>query len=175
VACVARPEADGGGGREIALGLAGFTGVIVVFGRDPMAPWHPLDSFRVVRMLSSSLAALFFSLLPEGLHATGMSSVWTWGLSSALLLTYVVLAGRSSLLAFRALAAEDRAQFDRRYFPIIVAAGTAVVLALALNVVGALWTPGYAAYYFGVLWELGFAAFQFVRIVFVRPGSGSSP
>jgi hypothetical protein len=160
---------------EIALGLAGFTGVIVVFGRDPKAPWHPLDSYRVVRMLSSSLAALFFSLLPEGLRATGMPTVWTWRLSSALLLIYMVLSGRNALVAFRALDSEDRAQFNVRYFPIIVAGGTAVMLALALNAVGALWTPAYAVYYFGVLWQLGFAAFQFVRIVFVRPGSGPPP
>ena len=157
---------------EIALGLAGFTGVIVVFGRDPKAPWHPLDSFRVVRMLSSSLGALFFSLLPEGVGATGLSAASTWRLCSLLPIGYLLVSGRNSAREFRSLHPEYRAQLNPRFLPFLGALFALVSLALAANVIGIWWVPGYPAYYFGVLYMLGFAAFQFVRIVFVRPGTG---
>ncbi len=34
---------------QIALGFAGFTS-IVIFERDPTAPWSGLDAFRTARM-----------------------------------------------------------------------------------------------------------------------------
>jgi hypothetical protein len=156
---------------ELALGLAGFTGVIVVFGRDPKAPWHAVDAFRVARMLSASFGGLFFSLLPEGMLATGLSAVTTWRIGSALLLGYLLLAGRSTLLAARALGPEERAYLDVRYLRAVPLLLGAVALVLASNALGVWWRPGYPAYYLGVLSLLGFAAFQFVRIVFVRPGA----
>ncbi len=155
---------------EIALGLAGFTGVIVVFGRDPNAPWQGVDAYRVARMLSASLGGLFFSLLPEGLLATGLAPPLAWRACSALLLVYLLLAGRTAALAARALEPEQRAYLDVRYLRAVPALLGAVGVVLALNALGVWWSPGYPAYYFGVLAVLAFAAFQFVRIVFVRPG-----
>jgi hypothetical protein len=156
---------------EIALGFAGFTGVIVVFSRDRSAPWEPIDAFRVTRMLSASLAALFFSLLPEGLFAAGLAAGATWRVASLLLLAYMVLSARRTRRDMNALEPRDRALFDPRFFPVIIASALAVMALLLLNASGWLWPPGYAAYYFGILHMLGFAAFQFVRIIFVRPAS----
>ena len=155
---------------EIALGLAGFTGVIVVFGRDPNAPLQGVDAYRVARMLSASLGGLFFSLLPEGMLATGLAPTTTWRAGSLLLLGYLVVAGRSALVGTRALEPEQRAYLDVRYLRAVPVLLGGVGLMLGLNVLGVWWSPGYPAFYFGVLSLLAFAAFQFVRIVFVRPG-----
>ena len=48
---------------ELALGLAGFTGVLVVLGRQP-GRFSPAEGFRLAVLLVASLSALFLSLVP---------------------------------------------------------------------------------------------------------------
>jgi hypothetical protein len=122
-------------------------------------------------MLSASFGGLFFSLLPEGLLATGLSPATTWRLGSALLVAYLVFAGGSTQRAVVKLDPEERAYLDVRYMRAVPILLGAVALVLGVNALGLWWRPGYPAYYLGVLALLGFAAFQFVRIVFVRPGA----
>jgi hypothetical protein len=47
---------------EVSLGLAGFAGIVVVFGRGPGA-LPPADSFRLLALVGCSLGTLFLSLL----------------------------------------------------------------------------------------------------------------
>lgn len=48
---------------EIAVALAGFTGVVVVFGSRKDGTWHPGDRLRLGFLLEASLTAGGFSLL----------------------------------------------------------------------------------------------------------------
>ena len=48
---------------EIAVALAGFTGVVVVFGSRSQGSWHPGDRLRLSFLLESSLTAGGFALL----------------------------------------------------------------------------------------------------------------
>ena len=48
---------------EIAVALAGFTGVVVVFGSRSAGSWLPGDRLRMGFMLEASLTAGGFSLL----------------------------------------------------------------------------------------------------------------
>ncbi len=48
---------------EIAVALAGFTGVVVAFGSRSHGSWHPGDRLRLNFLLESSLSAGGFALL----------------------------------------------------------------------------------------------------------------
>src|SRR5262245_36527333 len=80
---------------QIALGFAGFTSIIVTFKHDTRETWSPIDAFRTARMLSASLAALFFALLPEALLSLDLPGATTWRIGSVLMLVYFVASGRS--------------------------------------------------------------------------------
>ena len=69
---------------EIAIAMAGFTGVVVAFGSRSHGSWHPGDRLRLVFLLEASLTAAGFSLLAllalSSLGDTGL----TWRLLSGL-------------------------------------------------------------------------------------------
>jgi hypothetical protein len=121
-------------------------------------------------MLSASLSALFFALLPEGLFAMGLSRETVWRAGSGLLVAYLFVFGRTTALGLRELSESERAYFDRRLAIVATVLFVWAMLLEALNAIGIWWPPSYWAYYFGILVLLSMAAFQFVRIVFVRPG-----
>ena len=82
---------------EIAVALAGFTGVVVVFGSRSHGSWHPGDRLRLSFLLESSLTAGGFALLtlvllqvfpqPASVPWTTASILWAlfmpWSLYSA--------------------------------------------------------------------------------------------
>ncbi len=69
---------------EIAVALAGFTGVVVAFGSRGQGAWHPGDKLRLGFLLESSLTAAGFSLLALLVLYSTHSESTTWGVLSAL-------------------------------------------------------------------------------------------
>ncbi len=70
---------------EIAVALAGFTGVVVVFGSRSHGSWHPGDRLRLGFLLEASLTAGGFALLTLVLLAVFPQSASTaWMTASAL-------------------------------------------------------------------------------------------
>ena len=82
---------------ELAIALAGFSGVVVVFGSRHDGSWHPGDKLRLGFLIESSLTAAGFALLallllyvfPDtpGTAWTGVSIFWSlymlWSLYSS--------------------------------------------------------------------------------------------
>ena len=58
---------------EIAVTLAGFASIVVVFNRRESGTWERADVSRLRGMLATSLYAAFFSVLPIGIHRAGVS------------------------------------------------------------------------------------------------------
>ena len=153
---------------QIALGFAGFTGVVSAF-RSPQT-WGSLESFRLARMLDSSLYALLLALVPPGLAGAGLSPVATWRIASALFAVALLFRLWRAFAAIRALPADARAQ--QNHFAVRVIQSTNVLMAvlLALNSMGVFWDPGFAVYYLGLLCLIAIAARQFTQFLLaVRP------
>ncbi len=75
---------------EIALGTAGFSGLVAAFTTRSSGPWSLFDRLRLSILLGASLSVVGFSLLPIGLGVAGLSDSLRWALSSGLyLLSYV--------------------------------------------------------------------------------------
>ncbi len=78
---------------EIAIALAGFTGVVVAFGSRSVGSWHPGDRLRLAFLLEASLTAAGFALIAllvlsviedRAIVWTVMSSFWAVYMSGSL-------------------------------------------------------------------------------------------
>jgi hypothetical protein len=107
---------------QVALGLAGFTGIASVFAKPGSEPDEYLQHLRLVGLLENSLLAVAFSLLPLVLSAAGVAETHRWQLVSvAFLITWLSQFARSYGRAFRVLRASKRPVANR---------GTIAVVAL---------------------------------------------
>lgn len=154
---------------EVSIGLAGFAGIVVVFGRGPGA-LPPADSLRLAALVGASLGTLFFSLTPIALNALGLSEPELWQWSSAIMVAFVVPAHLIGVLRIRRIAAEMLEVAPVHLFAIGALLLLGNIVAQVCNSVGAPWLPSFGVYLSGLIVYLGFAAFQFARLLFVRPG-----
>jgi len=74
---------------ELAIALAGFSGVVVAFGQR--GEMTPLDRWRFAALLSISMSAAVLAFLPSVLHLLGISGSFLWRMSSAVYLCVAVL------------------------------------------------------------------------------------
>jgi len=155
---------------EVSLGLAGFAGIVVVFGRAPGA-LAPADSFRLLALVGGSLGTLFLSLVPIALSAVGLPEPELWQWSSAIMVAVAVPAHLFSALRARRDVAEILEVVPVYLLPIGASLFLANLAAQICNALGVGWAPSFGVYLFGLLLYLGFAALQFARMLFVRPGS----
>jgi hypothetical protein len=154
---------------EVSLGLAGFAGIIIVFGRGPGA-LPPADSLRLAALVTASLGTLFFSLIPIALGFVGVPEPDLWGWSSAIMVVAVVPAHAVGVLWMRRNWEEIL-----EVAPIRLLLSAAIILlanavAQVCNSLGVGSLPMFGVYLFGLILYLGFAAVQFARMLFVRPG-----
>jgi hypothetical protein len=100
------------GVAEVAIALAGFSGVVVVFRRSG-DPWLPEDRFRLTMLILSSLATAAFAFLPLVLWEIAGTEHQVWRASSALWSIYGIwLIGWTRSYDAR-LRAEDPALRER--------------------------------------------------------------
>ena len=155
---------------EISLGLAGFAGIVVVFGRGPGA-LPPADSLRLVALVGASFGTLFLSLIPIALGFVGVAEPELWQWSSAMMIALVVPAHLLAFSRIRRDAAEIFEVLPVFMLPIGASFFVANWVAQILNVLGTAWVPSFGVYLFGLILYLLFAAFQFARMLFVRPSA----
>ncbi len=152
---------------EVAVGLAGFSGVVAVLGRQP-GEFSRVEAGRLVVLLLSSLGALFFALIPFALFPLGLNPVSVWRTTSGLVAVFALSHLAVSYTELRRVRREAPEIYSRSvagtHFTILV-----VVLLLQLVGVAKGGELALSLYIFGLLGLLAVAAFQFVRILFVRP------
>ena len=152
---------------EIALGLAGFSGVVVVLGRQP-GTFSSVEAGRLVLLLASSIGAMFLALLPLSLAPLGLSESVLWRTSAGTFVAFCLgygWIGNSRVKIVRAHAPEIYS-FAVSVFNYSTV-GTAVALQLVVLARPEDLGPGF--YVLGLLGLLLTATVQFVRMLFVRP------
>jgi len=152
---------------QIALGLAGFSSVLVALSGKPEG-WLPIDSFRIVAMLWTSFFALFLSLAPFVLHFLGVGAPLLWRLCAGLIgvLTLAAVAGTTRRIL--RLGRPDRQVLGRS----VVAAVQSLVLIVGLCELAAAFgwlAPPDGIYFAGIVTYMSLAAFLIVRFLFARP------
>src|SRR5262245_1887437 len=154
---------------QIALGLAGFSAVLVALSGEPTR-WTPLDSFRITGMLTLSFGALFLSLVPLVLGFLSVSESRLWRASAAFLALFILGSGTAMFGRFRRLSQSDRAALNPSLVyvnQVVLSVLAFLQVAAAVGLVSA--TPG--VFFLGLVALIGFAAFMVVRFLFARPAA----
>ncbi|MCH7600462.1 MAG: hypothetical protein IH973_11955 [Myxococcales bacterium] len=76
---------------EAAVAIAGFSGVVVVFGRRATEEWSDLEMIRIRNLLATSFAVLFLSLVTLLLLHAGVAPETTWVIGSAIWSAFVAV------------------------------------------------------------------------------------
>lgn len=153
---------------QIAVALAGFAGVVVVFRRESVHDWSPIDKFRLRQLLTNSILPLAFCMIGLLLLAIKPvpAGIWRWSSGAALVI----------LLPFAITTTKSFRRFDRQelrrggashfVFYLSGTLGTAVTL---LQVYNAAILDAFWPFFTGIVVQLIAAMLQFARIILLPP------
>ena len=153
---------------QMALAVAGFSGITIAFTRTP-GRLSELEKYRLRWLFGISFAAMFTPLIPVVLITARVAPAIGIRVASAVLaIVTIVLYAAQTPPTLRFLR-ETPSIFR---IPILagIAAGNAMNVVLQCAVAAGTW-PHRAAGLFagGVVWLLLHSAYQFSRILFMRP------
>jgi hypothetical protein len=153
---------------QIAVTLAGFAGVVVVFRRESVHDWMPIDKFRLRFLLTNSI-------LPLALCVIGLlfltiepvpTTIWRW-CSGFAFVTFVLFAIMSSR-SFRRLDPQqlrrERAAGLPFYLFSILGAGVMLLQFFNIAILNAFWP-----FFTGIIVHLLAGMTQFARIILLPP------
>lgn len=149
---------------EVSLGLAGFTGVVVVLGRVERDAFLRL---RLSYLLSVSFSALLLALLPFALSELSLATHQVWLTASLLLAASGVAIALGHTPAIR----RNRREHPGILGPATLVTGYGLTLAASLcGVIGlAIQSERVGAYLAGLIFLVSQAIFMFIRILFTHP------
>jgi hypothetical protein len=148
---------------EVSIALAGFSGIAIAIGRRTHGELSPLESRRLFNLFGFTALTLFTSLLGMTLlHVERIDGEILWRGGSVLM----VLTGVPWLLfdwhKIRALSPDERAHVH----PFVIYPFTVIaVLALALQLVNAVFLGIDWIFFLALVVQLAFAFQQFILLV----------
>jgi hypothetical protein len=153
---------------QIAVALAGFAGVVVVFRREAVHEWSDIDKLRLRFLLANSMLPLGLSMLGLVLVTIEPAppGIWRWcsGILFVATLSFVVATRK----AFRRLNLRNvqRHGLSRFVFYLFAAFGMAAMFLQLYNIasLAAFW-PFFA----GMVYQLVTAMVQFARMILLLP------
>jgi hypothetical protein len=153
---------------QVAVTLAGFAGVVVVFRRESVHDWSPVDKLRLRLLLINSILPLGFSMM--GLLLLTIQpmppGIWKWcsGIAFVVSFSFAIRMTKT----FRSLNLRDvqRDRTTRFVFSLFGIFGVAVILLQVYNLalLGAFW-PFFTA----IVYQLLTGVFQFARMILLLP------
>ncbi len=153
---------------QIAVTLAGFAGVVVVFRHESVHEWSTADKLRLRLLLTNSI-------LPLGLCMIGLllltikpmpAGIWRWCSGFAFVLSLLFAITMTRMFRRLDLRQIQRERVTRFIFYLFGTLGTVTMLLQLYNTVflGAFW-PFFA----GIIFQLVTAMFQFARMILLPP------
>lgn len=149
---------------EVSIAFAGFTSIVGVVGQRGGGRWDMEDSFRLWLMIESSLATLFFSLLPFAIFHLSADPQFMWAIASGAMAVFLVV--HLSIISPRVSRLQKEGLWStRRFEPLIGALILATLGVQTLNVVGLGFDRTFGAYLLGLILFLGLASMHFVALL----------
>lgn len=156
-------------GAQVAATLAGFAGVVVVFGPGAVHQWSALDRFRLQLMLTYSTLPLALCLIGLLLLSTSLPEGSGWSWCSGLALGSLLPSGVFNYRRFSALPAQQlqASPSSKPVFYSLSVIGLGVILLQLYNIVGLhqFW-PFFSTIVVGLL----ASTLQFMRMILSRQG-----
>lgn len=151
-----------GTAAQVAVTLAGFAGIVVVFLPESVHQWSHADRFRLRLLLSNSIFPLAYSLFGMLLLTIKPppASIWQW--CSAFAAIFQVPFAIANLITARRFSADEFKGVPKILFYPLFAIGVSTILLQLYNiaVLNRFW-PFFA----GIFVHLMAAMLQFVRLV----------
>jgi hypothetical protein len=153
---------------QIAVALAGFAGVVVVFRRESVHEWSSIDKLRLRLLLGNSI-------LPLGLCMMGMllltikpmpSGIWRW--SSGIAFVVSLLFGITMTKYFRRLNAQQ-VQRERATRFLLYLFGMFGIVTNLLQVYNAAFLGVFWPFFTTIIFQIITAMFQFARMILLLP------
>jgi hypothetical protein len=101
---------------QIAVTLAGFSGLVVAIRGAPPTAWHPRDIWSLAWMFGTSLGALFMALLPLLLVFFRLRDGLVWTVASLVMFVFTIVFSVAMALSGRRLTRSGHRP-RVRYFP----------------------------------------------------------
>ncbi|MCP5060020.1 MAG: hypothetical protein GY937_25235 [bacterium] len=156
---------------EIAIGIAGFSGVVAAFlQRDGL---HPLDRVRFLNIFATAFITLVLAFVPIAISQVVTEPDRIWSYSSAAL---IVISVSNSIVAFVWFVPVVRAHLESQAnipLAMLVVPTCFSLVVQFLNSGGWVWEPGFLAYLFGLFVYIYAAGLMFVYAVLFRPEDSS--
>ena len=151
---------------EVAIGLAGFSGIVVVLSRTYERRLTPLERYRLFILLVPSLATTFLALIALDLVSSGVPGAFRIG--SAFLAVFCIWFPASRV---RQTMYFYRHVPDLFHAPVMwgLLGGYLAVAGLSLLHAFGVITEAPEIFLLGLLWPLFQSAIQFARMLFIRP------
>ncbi|HEY1770281.1 MAG TPA: hypothetical protein VGG02_08505 [Chthoniobacterales bacterium] len=153
---------------QIAVALAGFAGVVVVFRTESLHRWAAIDRFRLWLLLANSVIPLALALLAILLLAAEPAPVAIWRWCSGIAGPFLLLFAALTVRAGRAIPAPEL-QADRTarllFYPLFFL-GAAVTL---LQFYNAIFAGRFRYFFVAIVFQLLGALLQFVRLILAGP------
>jgi hypothetical protein len=142
---------------EIAVALAGFSAIVVIFRRRESGKWRVADAERFHGMVLHAVAAAFFCLLPSLVGVFVESTQLVWNLCSAAL-GLQITAHVALVLRFTSTGGASRA---------VLSMGFVAAALQVFNLFGIGYSHEFAPYLFGVLWHVLQSGVLFVWLIWI--------
>jgi len=153
---------------QVAVTLAGFAGVVVVFRPASVHQWSSLDRFRLRLLLSNSILPLAYSVIAIFLLTIKPppETIWRW-CSGVAVVCQVPFAIINFTEARRLTPAEFKGVSKMLFFPLF-AIGTMTILLQLYNMAVLNW---FWPFFAGIVVHLIAGMLQFMRLVLLPQGN----
>lgn len=153
---------------QIAVALAGFAGVVVVFRREAVHEWSGIDKLRLRFLLVNSILPLVVSMLGLLLLTIRPLPLGTWRWCSGIFLVATVVFVTATTKMFRRLNLPN-AQRDRVTRFIFFLFGVFGVAAMILQLYNIALLDAFWPFFAGIVYQLVTAMAQFARMILLLP------
>jgi hypothetical protein len=162
------PDEALGIAAQIAVTLAGFAGVVVVFRRESIHEWSPADKLRLRLLLTNSILPLVLCMIGILLLTIrpAPAGVWRWCSGFAFVVSLLFAITMTKMFRRLDLRQIQSGRVTRLVFYLFGALGIAANLLQLYNaaLLGAFWP-----FFSGIVVQLLTGIFQFARMILLRP------
>lgn len=155
---------------QVAVALAGFAGVVVVFRPAAVHEWSQIDRFRLRLLLHNSICPLAYALFGMLLLCMKPTPEWIWRTCSLFAILFqlpgAIIAFRSS----RRLGPQELKGVNQTLFYSIAVFGTATQ---AMQIVNIVLLNLFWPFFLTIAMHLLTGMLQFMRMVLLIPQPGS--
>ena len=147
---------------EVGIGIAGFSGIVAVFGHRSSGQWTRADRGRMSILLQTSFATVLLSFLPLLVSHMVSDSEIVWTICSGMYVAYTAVSLVVRLPRVRELRKDPENEVDDSYFYLVI---SGMAISVLLQLANVFWLRTGWPYAIGVLWTMTFSFTQFVRLM----------